>query len=174
MIDWQRMAGGPARPVVSKMTTKRPPRYIHRMSPKRRARIVEYHKKRRSFLLANPWCAWGLAQNPKKHIRSTEVHHTRGRIGALLLDERFWKAVSSEGHNWIHAHPNEARKLGLLCEVGQWNRVQPFTASGSDSRSGAMEYRIGSSPSAAPESQPGRPLLDNGSGNKISTERRTT
>lgn len=149
------------------MKSKRPPRHIRRMSPRQRVRIVEYHKRRRWFLLNNPWCAWGLAQNPKRHIRATEVHHTRGRIGSLLNDERFWLAVSQYGHEWIHAHPNDARKLGLLCQVGQWNKPEPFTASGSDSGSGARESFYYSPPGAAPASQPDRPPMGNGSGNQF-------
>lgn len=108
----------------------RPPRYIRRMSPKRRSRVVDYHKQRRWFLVAHPWCAWGIAQSPPMHLRSTQVHHTRGRAGALLTDERFWLAVSAVGHDWIHSHPNEARKLGLLCQKGQWNQPLPLSDPG--------------------------------------------
>lgn len=54
--------------------------------------------------------------------RLTEVHHTRGRAGALLLDKRFWIAVSRIGHRWIHSNPAEARRRGWLCAVGEWNK----------------------------------------------------
>lgn len=53
----------------------------------------------------------------------TEVHHTRGRMGPLLLDERFWIAVSADGHNWIHSHPAAARERGWICGHGKWNQV---------------------------------------------------
>jgi hypothetical protein len=42
-----------------------------------------------------------------------EVHHAKGRIGALLLDERFWVPLCSAGHQWVTEHPIEAQRLGL-------------------------------------------------------------
>lgn len=46
--------------------------------------------------------------------RSSEIHHPRGRIGKLLTDETNFIACSRQEHLWLHAHPSEARKLGLL------------------------------------------------------------
>ena len=51
----------------------------------------------------------------------TEVHHMRGRAGSLLLDQRYWLAVSKQGHRWIHSNIEKARALGWLCELGKWN-----------------------------------------------------
>jgi len=45
---------------------------------------------------------------------SSQVHHIKGRKGPLLNDTRFWMAACQNGHTWIHDHPNEARKKGLL------------------------------------------------------------
>lgn len=56
---------------------------------------------------------------------TTDVHHVMKRIGfadewarinnvPLLLDERYWLAVSREGHDWIHTNPKEAKELGYL------------------------------------------------------------
>ena len=56
-----------------------------------------------------------------RDIGATQCHHTRGRRGALLLDKRFWVAVSDAGHRWIESNPDKARALGLLCAKGQWN-----------------------------------------------------
>jgi hypothetical protein len=53
--------------------------------------------------------------------RLNEVHHTRGRAGSLLCDERFWLAVSKQGHRWIHANIEKARNMGFLCAKGEWN-----------------------------------------------------
>ena len=53
--------------------------------------------------------------------RLNEVHHTRGRAGTLLTDERHWIAVSKLGHRWIHEHPAEARARGWICAEGKWN-----------------------------------------------------
>jgi hypothetical protein len=54
-------------------------------------------------------------------VPATDVHHTRGRAGPNYLDERTWKAVSREGHEFIERNPNAARCLGLLAERGKWN-----------------------------------------------------
>lgn len=43
---------------------------------------------------------------------ATECHHKKGRIGKLLLDTRYWLAVSREGHKWIEEHPIEAKEKG--------------------------------------------------------------
>lgn len=50
-----------------------------------------------------------------------EVHHSRGRVGTLLLDTRFWIATTPAVHQMIHDDPKWARDNGLLCQVGQWN-----------------------------------------------------
>lgn len=49
----------------------------------------------------------------------TEIHHKRGRRGKLLLDKRYWMPVSRVGHQWIHAHPKEAKERGWL---GLWGK----------------------------------------------------
>ena len=96
-------------------------------SMSKRAAMKRIYLRERKFLLAkNLWCAWGLKQNPKQFIRATQIHHTRGRRGKLLIDQRFWLAVSADGHEFIHKHPYNARSLGLLCEVGDWNKPAPL------------------------------------------------
>lgn len=54
-------------------------------------------------------------------LMSTDNHHTRGKAGTLYIDKRFFKPVSRKGHEWIQSHPVQARAMGLLCEIGQWN-----------------------------------------------------
>lgn len=55
--------------------------------------------------------------------RLNEVHHVRGRLGPLLMAERFWIALSKQGHRWVHEHVNEARERGWLARRGDWNRT---------------------------------------------------
>lgn len=60
-------------------------------------------------------------QNP-----TVDVHHSRGRLGSLLCDMRFWIPVCRTCHDWIGSNPDAARKLTwngipVLCEKGQWN-----------------------------------------------------
>ena len=52
---------------------------------------------------------------------STETHHSRGRIGRLLLAEEFWLAVCSSCHSWLHDNPKKAREIGALVPSAQWN-----------------------------------------------------
>lgn len=101
-------------PSSSMAKIKRTRRYIRSTSPTRKAQLRDYAVKRVAFLERHPWCA----VLPRR--RANQVHHMRGRHGALLLDERYWLAVSQAGHNWITAHPKQARARGFLCELGKW------------------------------------------------------
>ncbi len=77
--------------------------------------IAIYSKLKRAFLVRHYLCRL------YPRIRSSDVHHQRGRAGTLLIDQRFWMAVSRRGHNWIHNHPQQARYCGYLCAEGLWN-----------------------------------------------------
>jgi hypothetical protein len=91
------------------------PRYrIPAMSKVRHARMKEYFKARSKFLSVNKKCV--RCGKP-----ATEIHHTRGRVGKLLLMECYWAALDRGCHNWVGDNPKEARESGLLCELGQWN-----------------------------------------------------
>ena len=48
-------------------------------------------------------------------------HHVVGRSGPQKDDPKNWRAVCFQCHRWIHDHPAEARKRGLLAEKGKWN-----------------------------------------------------
>jgi hypothetical protein len=82
----------------------------------------EYLRNKRKFLMEHLICVRCLAPN-------TEVHHTRGRLGALLTAEQFWCALCAACHRWVHDNPIEARAVGLLCENGEWNTVPNQTKS---------------------------------------------
>jgi hypothetical protein len=101
----------------NQMSKKREPRRrVKSMSHKQRQQLKRYAEQRTVFLQKNRWCA----VYPSK--RATEVHHCRGRIGGLLLNERYWLAVSSAGHHWIHSHPTLAKLNGWLAEKGEWGK----------------------------------------------------
>ena len=74
----------------------------NRTANRRRA----YRERAREWLIGRPCAIY-------PHLAATQVHHAKGRRGALLMDERYWVAVSAPGHQWVHAHPLEARELGL-------------------------------------------------------------
>lgn len=78
-------------------------------SVKRAAQERTYRALRRPFLEANPWCQFptGCGQP------ATELHHRRGRVGALLTDDRYWSALCHEHHAWTTGHPAEAYRLGV-------------------------------------------------------------
>jgi hypothetical protein len=86
-------------------------------STKRAKQLAIYRKKRAAYLFFHPYCeAWAIIwpSLAKHNPRSTEIHHCGGRIGEKLNDESLWLAVGRDAHNWIHAHPKEARAIGLL------------------------------------------------------------
>jgi len=92
-------------------------RWTRKVSKRREEDNVVYRKRVRAFLRRKPVC------EACRLRKSTDPHHTRGRAGPLLLDERFWKAVCRPCHDWIREHVVEARALGLLCDVGEWNTM---------------------------------------------------
>lgn len=107
---------------------------IRPISKRRQQRSAEYTRKARAFVaaaIARGWTCPVVACIPELRYgvkygwpisnRLNEVHHTRGRAGALLLDERYWLAVSKQGHRWIHEHPAQARNMGWLAQPGEWN-----------------------------------------------------
>lgn len=127
---------------------------------RRQVRSAEYAAKARAFVAAAvargetcpvvaavPELRGGFRYGWPVSGKLNEVHHTRGRAGALLTDERFWVAVSKQGHRWIHAHPAEARRRGWLCEAGKWNTPEPVEADhvaaevAPDSETGAAEAK---------------------------------
>lgn len=86
---------------------KRPKRPKFR-SDKRAEQEAQYSIDRRVFLdkPENQFCAvypW---------LESTQVHHMKGKIGDLLLDQRWWLGVSDEGHKKIESEPLWAKEEG--------------------------------------------------------------
>ena len=88
---------------------------IPAMSEKRKKDAAIYSKKRKAFLEAHPLCqaTWLIWPNRPTRPIATEVHHVKRR-GKHYLDESSWLAVGREAHVFIHSHPTEARRLGLL------------------------------------------------------------
>lgn len=82
---------------------------IKPVSAKRAAENRIYVKRRREFLEANPACSWpaGCA------FPATEVHHKRGRVGALYLNQAHWFASCHDHHRWITEHPRESVAMGV-------------------------------------------------------------
>lgn len=89
------------------------------VSTKRAAELALYRTFKRPEFLAKPenrYCpvhAAGVMGAPRR-VRTRDVHHRAGREGKLLLDQRYWLAVSRKGHRWIHDNVGEARKRGWI------------------------------------------------------------
>ena len=92
-----------------KPTVKQKP--IRPRSPKRASQEAEYSAKRKVFLTKHPMCQMNLPGICTTY--ATDVHHMKGRIGDLLLDEQFWKAGCRACHDYVEKHPKEAKEMGL-------------------------------------------------------------
>lgn len=90
---------------------------LRRVSPKRARENREYAKVRARYMEEHPICE-ACHDRP-----STELHHKRGRIGALLADVRFFMAVDTGCHRFITEHPARAREAGWTSPPGEWNTV---------------------------------------------------
>lgn len=86
---------------------------------RRMTKLMAYYNERRAaFLLKHPRCKWHTTP-----CKANQVHHSRGRVSTLLLDERFWIPLCAGAHDFVGEHPNMAREQKLLCAVGDWNRA---------------------------------------------------
>ena len=91
---------------VESLSDRKPRRSIKRVSDKAITNNRVYSIERKKHLQENPQCA------VYPELASTEIHHMKGRRGfadewarnagvPLLLDKRFWLAVSNKAHKRI-------------------------------------------------------------------------
>lgn len=95
---------------------------LRKQSVKRGKENDRYLAIRIDFLRTHPICMACLTRGISP-APSAQVHHLRGRNSKLLTDVRFFCAICAECHVWVHSFPNDARELGLIAPVGEWNRV---------------------------------------------------
>lgn len=81
---------------------------IKSVSDKKLVELKEYRKVRDAFMKANKVC-----QFPECRELATDLHHAKGRVGALLTDERYFKALCRSHHRWIEENPTDAKSMGL-------------------------------------------------------------
>jgi len=96
---------------------------IRRRGDSEAVRMAVYVAINALFAAVNPWCqvcAYIPNGDKQRHSRD-DTHHTKGKLGLLLFDVRWFLSSCRWAHVWIGDHPDEARKLGLLCEKGEWN-----------------------------------------------------
>lgn len=104
------------------MTKRKKP--IRRRSLKR-IQLDRIYEDRRKWFLTDagnggcPVAASGLIADyfgeKRPHFRkAVQIHHRRGRVGPLYLDETYWLGVSAEGHQFIHMHPSISYEKGWM------------------------------------------------------------
>lgn len=94
---------------------------LHRKKPMRRAskqRAAEYATYRslkNYFLSQRSYCEMPSETGAPTCLRTaTQVHHIKGRSGALLCDTRWFMAVCQECHDYIENHKKWARQKKLI------------------------------------------------------------
>lgn len=125
--DAERAKAKAAAKLAKHFAKAKPPRKrVSRTSDAQRVRNAAYKPVAAAYKENNPLChcCGPFFYWPAR--ATTDVHHSRGKLGALLCDTRFFFAVCRECHNWIGDHPDWARAIGLLCEPGDWNRSEPL------------------------------------------------
>ena len=88
------------------------PQKISQVSDKRKQDNKSYTTLRKLFLDAHPECACGGVIKGCDGMATT-IHHSRGRIGSLYLDVRYFKGLTLSCHAWVELHPIEAKEMGL-------------------------------------------------------------
>jgi len=104
---------------------------VRRETPKRAAEQRQYLKRSREWLVGKYCIVTRLLheQDPRVFVLpANQVHHIFGRRGRLLNWEPGWAEVSDFGQRWIHNHPAEAMKLGLIGPTGTWNDYERAVA----------------------------------------------
>ena len=81
---------------------------IKSVSDKKLIELKEYRVVRDGYLSANKIC-----EHPECKNLSEDLHHAKGRVGSLLTDVRYFKALCRRCHRWVEDNPEEAKALGL-------------------------------------------------------------
>lgn len=90
-------------------------RYIRRES-KTKAKVNRLYR-----VAVEAWKVGKRCAYPNCGKRHIDCHHSRGRVGSLQMDQRFWIPLCRRHHDFVADHTAKARELGLICELGKWN-----------------------------------------------------
>lgn len=110
-----------AKNAISKNSKEDRKKWIQKSSASRKVDLREYTKLRRTFLAKNTQCACHKILNCG--VKAIDVHHIRGRSGALLNLTDFWLPVCRNAHDWIHDNIPAARGHQWIAKEGEWNVV---------------------------------------------------
>lgn len=86
------------------MKRKKP---IKKISDKRAKQMREYKIVRTNYLLDHPICECEGCNN-----QATDIHHKKGRSGAMLCDVEFFLATCRGCHTKIEINPKWAKEKG--------------------------------------------------------------
>lgn len=86
----------------------KPTKPIRPRSKKRERQEIKYRNARKKYLEQHLVCEF-----PGCGCTDVTLHHMRGRIGSLLHDKRYFKALCWPHHEWAERHPKEAKQMRL-------------------------------------------------------------
>jgi hypothetical protein len=86
-------------------TPKKAKKPLRRVSKKTSQKLSRISRLKKEFIV-------GKICPIYPHLKCVDVHHMKGRAGDLLLDTRFWLAVSRKAHVKIELNPTWAREQG--------------------------------------------------------------
>jgi hypothetical protein len=89
-------------------TKQSPAKRIKSVSDKKLVELREYRIVRDKYLADHKVC-----QHPDCKNLSEDLHHAKGRVGNLLTDVRYFKALCRRCHRWVEENPEQAKALGL-------------------------------------------------------------
>jgi hypothetical protein len=104
----------PSKPLKSKSgiptskTTKSLAHRIKSVSDKKLVELKQYRLLRDEYLATHKVC-----ENPNCSNPSEDLHHAKGRVGGLLTDTRYFKALCRKCHRWVEENPTDAKSMGL-------------------------------------------------------------
>lgn len=100
---------------------------MRQVSEKRKGENTAYGRISKRHLQSFPRCQICIARKmdgKQRLVRNaTHIHHTRGKVGRLLCDTRFFNSACNDCHPaWVHqTNVADARRLGVLASPGDWN-----------------------------------------------------
>lgn len=110
LYEWKRRSAEKAR--ANRETKVRKRSFSGSKKLDRKLQEACYSVARDKFLREHTVC-------PVTGEATTQVHHSAKREGRWLLIQRYWIAVSAQGHEWIEANKAEAEELGLMARIRQ-------------------------------------------------------
>jgi hypothetical protein len=99
----------------------KPKKPMVQKSAKQKGRDAQWRKVQKQWLELEPFCR--VCAMFGDEVKATEVHHKRGRNGALLCDTRFLASTCRAHRMWPHDNPVQARAVGLLAPANEWGVV---------------------------------------------------